>query len=345
MRRAAIALLLLACGEPSEPLEAEHDEAATGAARWEPVRRPSDAALLEHPAHVVAGASAQSEIGAPFRARVLRVHVVPGARVEAGDPVLDVVMPEVLDAAALVAGLGPRIAAHRARVEELERLRAERLVEAASVFEQRAALAELEAERMRALAILRAAGLDAGDATRVVRAGSITLRAPSAGVVRTIDAHLGETREAGGAPFARIVGEADARIEVRSPAPLVTASDATFEGADGTIVPLAPEPLARLVDPQDGTHVTWLAPREPVRLSDGLRGRVRLALRGESIFEVPASALVLGEDGAHLVVRRGSRIERVAAEVVSSSGASAIVDAALREGDFVAADPGASEGE
>src|SRR5690606_20071902 len=149
----------------------------------------------------------------------------------AGDPVLDVVMAEVLDAAALVQGLSGRIAAHRARVEELERLRAEQLVDAARVFEQRAALAELEAQRAQALAVLRAASLDGGDAARVLRQGAITLRAPSAGVVRSLDARLGETREPGGAPFARVVGTGAARVEVRSTAPLPPAAAITFEGA------------------------------------------------------------------------------------------------------------------
>jgi len=341
-----LSLLLLACGESAPAtVETTAEEELTGAARWEPARRPSDASMLEHPARVVADAAASGELGAPFRARVLRVHVSPGARVEAGDPVLDVVMPEVLDAAAAVRGLSARIAAHRARTMELERLRADQLVDAARLFEQRAALAELEAERARALAVLRAASLDARDAARVLREGAITLRAPNDGIVRTLDAHLGETREPGGAPFARVVGTAAARVEVRSPSPLPSASALSFEGADGTSLALSPEPLAQVVDPEDGMHVTWLSPSDPVHLADGLRGRVRLSIEGAELWQVPVSALVIEGEGPVLMVRRENANQRVGAEVVSTSGASAIVRAELVDGDLVASVPSALESE
>lgn len=343
MRRAlAIAALLAACGEAAAPGPADAPEPApTGAARWTPVRRPSEGTLLEHPARVVADSTASGEVGAPFRARVVHVHVRPGALVAAGDPVLDVVMTEVLDAAATVVGLRGRIAAFRARAEELERLRNEQLVDAARVFEQRAALAELEAEQARAIAVLRSASVDPADAARVLRAGAITLRAPSEGVVRSLEARLGETREPGGVPFARIVGTSEARIEVRSSGALSTASTLSFEGTDGMVVPLAPEPVARVVDPDDGMHVTWFSPRDPVRLTDGLRGRVRLALQATDLFEVPISSVVIETDGTHVFVRRGEDVERVEVSVVASSGASAFVRAPLRDGDLVAADPAA----
>ncbi len=344
MRRAlALALALAACSAPAEPLSPEPEEAPAGAARWEAPLRPSDRAVLEHPARVVAAASARGEVGAPFRARVLRVHVQAGSRVEEGDAIVDVAMPEVLDAAAAVVGLGRRIAAHRERARELEALRTEQLVDSARVFEQRAALAALEDEHARALAVLRAASLGATDARRALSAGAITLRAPTGGVVRTLDAPLGETREAGGAPFARVVGEGAARVEVRSTEPLAAADTLTFAGEDGAIVALAREPIARVVDPEDGMHVTWLAPSEPVALADGLRGRVRLALDAPDVWEVAASSLLVAEDGARLVVRRGGAIERVPARVVASSGATAIVRAALAESDRVAAAPGALE--
>lgn len=345
VRRSCVAMLVLglsACGEPSELEEASEPEPASGEARWVSPERPSDPSILEHPARTVATASAGGEIGAPFRARVLRVHVAPGAVVEAGDPVLDVVMPEVLDAAALVQGLGRRIPAHRARVEELERLSAEQLVDRARVFEQRTALAELEAERSRALAVLRAASLDAADAARVLRQGAITLRSPTDGVVRSLDAHLGETREPGGPPFARVVGVAAVRVEVRSPAALPQARALTFEGTEGTRFALDPEPIARVIDPEDGMHVTWLAPREPTALTDGLRGRVTLSLDEEELWEVPASAVLIETRGPTLLVRRGGEMQPIQVEVVSSSGASAIVRAPLVAGDLIASEPDAA---
>src|SRR5690606_15325693 len=103
------------------------------------------------------------------------------------------------------------------------------------------------------------------------------------------------------------------------------------------------EPIAALVDPADGMHVTWLAPSEPVRLPDGLRGRVRLAIEDDEVWEVPASALAIEQAGPRLAVRREGAVLHLGAEVLASSGASAVVRAALAEGDLVARDPGALE--
>jgi cobalt-zinc-cadmium efflux system membrane fusion protein len=335
--------LALGCESPPAELtpEAEPEPAAasTGAARWAAVQRPSDATLLEHPAVVVGDPGTNSELGASFRARVQAVHVRVGQHVEAGAPVLDVIVPEVLSAAASVRGTSARIAAHRARAAELERLLADGLVDASRVFEQRAIVAELEAERAHALSTLQAASVPPNEAARLLSRGTITLRAPSAGTVRTLDARLGETREPGSAPFARIVGAGDARIEVRSTEPL-PAGAVRFQAADGTTVPLAPEPLAHLVDPADGTHVTWFGTAEPAQLIDGLRGRVRLALPATDVWEVPTSALTLGERGdATLQRRAGEAVQPVSVTVVARSGATSIVRGPLSEGDEVAANP------
>lgn len=336
--------LALGCEAPPEPItDAPTEHPGSGAARWEPVRRPSDAAMLEHPAHVIGDPASSSEIAAPFRARVVAVHVRVGEPVERGDPVLDVVMPEVLAAAATVRGAGARIDAHRARAEQLERLREEGLVDASRVFEQRAIVAELEAQRREALAVLQAASIPPSGTGALLARGVTPLRAPSSGVVRTLDARLGETREAGAPPFARIVGAGDVRIEVRSSEPLPANAEPVFEAADGARVPLAREPIASLVDPSDGMRVTWLAPSAPVPLFDGLRGRVRLTLDAADLFQVPTSALIVEGDGASLRRREGEASADVRVQVVASSGASSIVRGPLREGDLVAADPGALE--
>jgi multidrug efflux pump subunit AcrA (membrane-fusion protein) len=341
MKRALWVLAwIVGCSSPPPELTPESEPASTGAARWAVVQRPTDATLLEHPAQVVGDPGSSSELGAPFRARVQAVHVRVGQAVEAGDPVIDVVMPEVLSAAATVRGTSARIAAHRARATELERLQAEGLVDASRVFEQRAIVAELEAERASALSVLQSASVPPSEASRVLSRGAITLRAPSSGTVRSLDARLGETREAGGAPFARIVGAGDARIEVRSTEPLPTGA-VRFEAADGTNVPLAAEPVAHLVDPADGTHVTWFRTAEPAQLVDGLRGRVRLAIETDDTWEVPTSALTIGEEGALLQRRNGDAVEPVRVRVVASSGATSVVRGPLREGDEIAADPSA----
>lgn len=347
MRRAwLVALLFVACSsEPDAEIEPEVDAgsppAATGAARWEPVRRPADVTLLEHPAHVIADPRASGQVGPPFRARVRRVLARVGQHVEEGDPIVAVVMPEVLQAAATVRGTSERIEAHRARAEELERLRREGLVDVARVFEQRTIVAELEAERARALAVLRSASLDTRSASAAMRDGSVVLSAPVSGTVRSLDARIGELREPAGEPFATIVGAGEARIEVRSPEPLPPTTGAIFESAGGAEVALGAEPIARVIDPGDGTVVTWLAPTEPVDLPDGLRGRVRLSLAGDDLWQVPSSSVVPVDGGAQVVRRTNGDFERVSVQVVATSGASSIVRGPLREDDVVAAQPSA----
>jgi hypothetical protein len=345
----AALLLALGCAqsapaqgqEPRADGPQQRDEPSTGAARWQPVRRPSDATVLEHPARVIADPSTIGEIAAPFRARVTRVHVRIGQAVQEGDPVLDVVMPEVLGAAATVRGTTERIEAHRARAEQLERLRAEGIVDAARVFEQRAAVADLEAERASALAVLQAASIDPRHVARLLENGAVTLRAPASGIVQSLDARLGETREPGGEPFARIVGAGGARIEVRSSEMLPRDAAPVFEGADGATVPLASEPISSVVDPSDGTIVTWLAPADETPLVGGLRGRVRLTLAASDLWEVPASAIEIRDQAASVYRRVDSGAERVEVTVVATSGATAIVRGPLREGDVVASRPSA----
>ncbi len=340
---AALAIALFGCSEEPPPQLAPESEApSTGAARWAAVRRPVDSTLLEHPAHVIANPATTGDVGPPFRARVVRVHVQVGQHVSAGDPILDVVMPEVLDAAAAVEGANARIAAHGERRRELEALRADGMVDSARVFEQRAILAELEASRARALAILRAASVSPNRASALLRRGTLALVTPTEGVVRSLDARPGEIRDPGANPFAQIVGEGSARIEVRSTEPLPTDTAASFEGSDGTHVQLAQEPIAHVVDPADGTHVTWLAPANPhAALSNGLRGRVRLRIADENAWEVPSTALVPAPEGMSVRRRTPDGAEPVSVEVLASSGATAIVHGPLQEGDEVAAAPSA----
>ncbi|MCC6877796.1 MAG: hypothetical protein IT378_26030, partial [Sandaracinaceae bacterium] len=196
-----------------------------------------------------------------------------------------------------------------------------------------------DAERARALAVLRSAGLTSADARDVLRRGTVTLRAPITGVVRSLDAHPGESREPGGTPFARLIGRGPARIEVRSTEPLPSQAELTFEGTDGQEIPLASAPLSSVTDPVDGMRVAWLAPRDALELADGLRGRVRMRFTVADAWAVPPSALRLEPEGATLLRQAGEAHEAVRVQVLSTAGAQAIVQGSLREGDRVSAEP------
>jgi multidrug efflux pump subunit AcrA (membrane-fusion protein) len=321
--------------EPIAP-DPEAANATTAPTRWVEVRRPSDGSILEAPA-IVRAASATGDVSATVRVRVQRLHVQPGSVVAVDDPIVDVAAPELLDAAATYVGAGRRARTHADRADELDALRGEGLVSRAQVFEQRSSASDLEAERDRAGAVLRAAGLDPRESAALLRTGTLTLRAPVAGVIVELAARTGEIREAGSGPLARIYGEAPARVEVRTSEAWPTASAVTFDASDGRRFELAPTPLSTVVDPHDGTRVSWYAPRETVVLPDGLAGRARV-VTSDDVWEVPVGAVAQRTGESELLRRRGDSQETVSVEVLGSSGASALVRGPLTEGDRVAAE-------
>src|SRR5690606_14123942 len=95
-------LLLAGCrGEEGAPPAEEASESAPAPeVRWAPVRSPGDASVLEAPAIVRAAPDANGEVSVSVSARVERVHVQVGTRVERGAVVVDVLAPQVLAAAA-----------------------------------------------------------------------------------------------------------------------------------------------------------------------------------------------------------------------------------------------------
>lgn len=341
MRACAAAGLLLftACRseEPRKLPEATSEAPAGVEGRWVSVVVPQDASLLEAPAIVRADPEASGEVSASARARVEKVHVRVGSRVERGAAIVDVVAPDVLRAAATYVGSSDRLAFHRERAAELERLRAEGLVDKARVFEQSMLAAELEATRNEALATLRGAGVDVANARSLTKGGVLTLRAPVAGVLVELNALPGETLDPGGAPLARIFGEGPIRVEVRTTSAWPVGAHAVLELADGEIIPLEPDPVASVIDPDAGTRIHWFSPVQERSLPNGLRGVVRLAAAA-GVWEVPAGAILQVGEGSFAVRRRAGRVERVEVEVMASSGASALVRGPLQTGDQIAAD-------
>lgn len=349
----AVALALAAAcgGGPAEdPTSAGGELVPTP--RVTVARAPSDLALLEAPARIVAAPGSEARIAASHDARVVAVHVRAGDRVEAGSPVVDVVIPEVLAAAARLASVGPARALRSARRSELAALQGEGLVDRGRVFEQEAELASLDVERRLALSTLRAESLTTADGARALRRGAITLRAPIAGVVREASAVVGEVRAAGGPPFAVIAAPLPARIEARFAEGLPRGARLVFVGIDGSQIALASDPSGEALDAHDGTRIVWLEPATPVQVAAPIGGRVVVTLAEGDAVEIDAHALVL--EGAETLVERlgdGRAPVRVPVEVLTASATRAIVrareGAPLAVGDRIALDParGAAEGE
>ncbi len=334
-------LPLAACGAPAAEVAGERDVAAQP--RSELARVPTDLSLLEAPASVVASPGAEARVSASLDARVVAVHVRAGDRVEVGDPIVDVVMPEVLEAAARLASVAPARTLRTQRRTELAALQAEGLVDRSRVFEQETELASLDVERRSALATLRAASLTQAEAVLALRRGAITLRAPIAGLVREASAVLGEVRSPGDAPFAVLVASVPARVEARFAQSVPRGATLTFIGIDGSRVELTPEPIAESVDPEDGTRLVWLDPREATLLPGSLHGRVVATLVAPDVVEIDAHALVLTGDGIFIDrVTTDGETARLPIEVLTASATRAVVRsraAPLAVGDRISIEP------
>ena len=320
--------------------EHEHDGARSLAAAWVPVERPHDASLLELPARTVAAHDSRARLDAPLRATVVGVFVEAGTRVEAGTAIVELHMPDALEAAATIAGSQSQIAAHRDRREQLEQLQAQGMVGAAEVFSVDSRLGELTTRRRSARATLRSAGIDGAARRELLARGTVVLSTPVAGVLAELDATPGEVVDPG-ETLAQVFGRGPLRIEVAHSGELPSGLGLDFLGPDGERIPLRGEPIATAREPGLGRTLAWYEPLEPREGFDGVRGRVVVRAEANDLLEVPRRSLRLSE-GRAWVARRpasGGTPEPVAVEVLRSVGSSALVRSSeLALGDRVSAD-------
>jgi multidrug efflux pump subunit AcrA (membrane-fusion protein) len=295
--------------------------------------------LTEAPAHVLTPPEAAAALGLPFRGSLTRIAVRPGQRVRRGEVLLEVLMPEVVQAAGGYLAASLRREAYERRATQLRALQEQGMARLFELAEAEAHLAEARAQQQAALALLRVAGLEGAAAEGVAQRGTVPLRSPVEGVVTAVEGVLGETRESASGPLVRVVGEGPARIEARFSRALP--EEATFEFSAPGLPPL---PVRRVgqapaVEARDGTTLVWFEP-EPARpLPAGLQGSLRV--RADALPEVrvvPASALVLEGGEAAVLVRTPQGHRRQPVEVVATSGADALVRGPLADGDRVAAD-------
>lgn len=361
MTRTALAPLLLsallisggACKsqapDPAAPAPAAAPAAPQSARTpWVKARATAGVAMLEAPAQVLAAPESAAGISAPFRARVVRIHVRPGERVRRGQPLLDVVMPEVVHAAGQYVAAETRVGAYGKRRAQLEELKDEGLVKLTELLEVETRLAESRAEQQGALAMLRAADLDGEGATRLLQgSGQIALRSPVEGVVTEVKAVLGETRDPTGEPFARVAGEGEARVEARITRTLPEQAHHELRLPGGEVVHLLPLGRSPVVDPRDGTQQAWfrVAPGERSPMQ-GITGRLVVKLDDDGkLAAVPARAVGLGPQGPYLFLRQGEKPRRIPVQVLATSGSDALVRGELKPGDEVAADAALAEPE
>jgi membrane fusion protein, heavy metal efflux system len=324
---AVVAAGLAGCGKRSPAVE-EEPPIPSARTPWVVARSSEGVPLLEAPAQVLGSPEAQAGVVPPYRARVLRVLVRPGENVTKGQPLVEVVMPEVSAAAGAYAAASTRMDAYGRRKAQLEALKADGLVRLVDVLEAETKLAEALADQQSAAATLRTAQVEPGEASGIVSGRKpVSLRSPISGTVTAVGVAVGDSREPTGDPVVRVAGEGDSRVEARFARP-VDAEHGAFEfiTSGGSRYRLSFVARAPVTDPRDGTTSVWLVPEKGERLQPGLTGRVVVTLPGDGqVAVVPAHAAGLSGGKAFVVVRRNGNTERVPVEVIASSGAEALV--------------------
>lgn len=347
-RGVGIALLVMCAGGCAAG-ETCPTSAATGPASsptaWAAVGAPRDLALLQVPGLVVAGGDREAVLQPIFRAQISRFHARPGDRVRAGQAIVDVIIPEVADAAAIYRGASLRRTVHRARRDKLTGLRGEGLVADGAIFEVASLTAESDQQVLVAAATLRAAGVDPARAGELVARPAFALTSPIDGVVRTLEGRLGEVVDGSGAAIATIVGEVRPRVEARFLHEPPAGGLLRFAAVDGTTWPLIAEPVSRVVEADDGAVVMWFDVADERLAFPGLRGTVEVISDDPAVVQVPAGALRGRGETLTVVRRRDEEVCDVPVIVLAAAGATALVRAreagALVAGDMVAEDAAA----
>lgn len=342
MRYASLFLLgLLGCGARSAPPVAAAADAAvpsTGTA-WVQVRPPDGQPFLSAPAVVLPAPEAAAEVTVPFPARVGRIRVRAGDAVQRGDVLLEVVMPQAVQAAGAYAAAGVRVEAYRKRRAQLLALQPEGLVRVSDLSEAEVALAEAEASRTAAAATLRSAGIDPGGAAALVSGGgAVALRSPITGVVSRVAVTAGAMREPGAGALVQISGPGEVRVEARLAPGWPEQGRFVFRPPGGSEVAVQLLRRDAFVD-RDGTRRAWFGVEPGATLTPGTTGVLQARAEERDLRVVPARAVRL-RDGQSEVVRHGpsGRPEPVPVTVVAANGTDALVRGALGPEDRVAED-------
>lgn len=286
------------------------------------------------PAHVEFRDGAVSQVGAPLEGRIVRVHVMVGQKVRAGDALLTLDCPEATSsrAAAQVADASLREAnleLERQRRMQKEGVGIERDLVAA---ETKVSAAEAEVKRVEAVN----ASLGAGTA------GSVVVHAPIDGVITARKASVGMSVERGGEPLVEIGDTAALRIVAdvfERDLPAIhpgahaqftfATTEQTLHGTvagEGAVVGtgLRTAPVFLSID----EHGTPLRP--------GMYGRARIELADASIT-LPVSAVLIkdGRDSVVYVQRDAQTFERRSVTLAQPIEGRVQVLSGLRQGDKV----------
>jgi len=262
---------------------------------------------------------------ASVRVRVVAVRVMPGDRVEVGQALADVEAPEVLRALGNRDAASLRLGPLRTWRTELQAQRDAGFVRLSELRDVEVRLADAEATWRAAESEVRASGFAAGDLDTLRRTGRVALRAPVAGVVRSVAMVAGRVVDPGEAPLASIAGPRPPRVELRLHDPWPEGATLRFEPLHGSAVALDATPLSESVDPDTGARLLWLRPLGNATLVPGTAGRVLVASLPDDTVALPARALLHRAGEARVLLRDGTTTRPQAVRVLSLTDHTALV--------------------
>lgn len=296
--------------------------------RWEKIRAVDDTTPLEGPARALASPSSSSVVTPAFRATVVNVLVREGDFVDAGTPMVEVLMPELLDAAGRHEGARVRLTAWSEREQQLTALRTDGLARATDVSDATARVAEARADLQAARAVLLSAGVREREVGALLSGGGVlTLKSPLHGVVTRVTATPGESREPSAGPLVSVSGAGAIRIEARFPRS-VPEGEWQFIDGTGERSKLTLKSRAPTADSRDGTFVAWFEPS--AELTAGALGRAVFSPSDKPTSFLVAATAIQRDDGVTSVETKHGRIPvtviRCEGETCTTTGALTVDD-------------------
>jgi membrane fusion protein, heavy metal efflux system len=328
-----------------------------GGVRWAPVTATTVRDVVETPGQLLPNGDQTERLGAPTRARVVRVHVQVGDIVSRGQPLVTLQSPDALAGRADLAKARTALASCEAaaRYARLARERAERLLDLKAGSRQdveraraddelaQAARTQAQTEVERAEMALEQLGAD-GPADI---AGTIVLRSAIAGAVLSRDAVPGSVIEAG-APLVTVTNLSTLWLEIAATEALASGlrpgADVSFTvpAFPDEVVATRVQSVGAALDPTTRTlTVRALVPNAARRLRPAMFATVSVA-RGDPRpgVLVPAAAVQLLNERPVVFVARpdakgGATLERRDVEVGARAGVRMQVLRGLASGDVV----------
>lgn len=306
--------------------------------RLEPAQAAGAAPVGTLPGVVSLPPEARVAVTSPFAGTVLRVMVIQGQRVRAGEPLAVVRTAETVQFGADLARAEADLAVDRAAAARLDTLAREGVVAGSRADEARAALSRTEAtirENRRLLAL----GGAAGD-------GTATLRAPIAGRVAIAAIEAGATTGGGGpAPFV-IENDSALTLDLQVPERLagrilpgmaveIAGTDPARPAARGRILSVGAslDPATRSIPAKAALDAgSVLTPGKGIMAvvtGDAGTG-------GATALSVPSPAVTRMDGQDYVFVRSGARFVQRKVIVAAEAAGRTIITDGLRAGETVA---------